>query len=198
MLGCASIVMDKWFEQRSNVAFMDHLLDWLLSEEKAIRIPESMSSSTTLSNRYRPDISAMADMPRFHMQLRKQKPGLEFHTSLHAFRLDVCLRVKQLCEELGVPQTNLSIIAPQFLTPTPALRPAVFPMPGPRVEPPSLELFDLDAEICDQQQQLDRCFDKTESLAGFVEQGGQICNIRGTSPADILFKAFEEIAQYKR
>ena len=197
MLGCASIVMDKWFEQRSNAVFMDHLLDWLLSDAKAIRVPESTSSST-LSNRYRPDISAMADMPRFHMQLRKQKPGLEFCTALHAFDLDVCSRVKRLCEELGVPRTNLSIIAPQFLTPTPALRPAVFPMPGPGVEPPSLELFDLDAEICDRQQHLDRCFHKTESLAGFVEQGGQICHIRGTSPADILFKVFEQIAQYKR
>ena len=71
---------------------------------------------------------------------------------------------RRLYEELGVKHEPLTLIPPQFETPLPALRPAVFPPVLRELPPVKLDLFDLDEQFASEKTRLaqltNKCTDK--------------------------------------
>lgn len=67
-----------------------------------------------------------------------------FDDSLFQFDPSLVPEAMDLYSKLGVRKAPLTLIAPQFEAPLPALQPAVFPPAIREPPPPALELFDLD------------------------------------------------------
>ena len=64
-------------------------------------------------------------------------------------------------KQLNVKHEPLTLITPQFETPLPPLQPAVFPPQFRELEPPKLDLFDLDEQFSSEKvriaQQTNKC-----------------------------------------
>lgn len=70
-----------------------------------------------------------------------------FDDQLFKFDTDLVPEVVALYEKVGVKHELLTLIPPQFEAPLPNLLPAVFPPNLKEMQPPSLELFDLDEQF---------------------------------------------------
>lgn len=105
-------------------------------------------------------------------------------------------------DEMQIEKTPLKLIKPQFETPLPDLRPAVFP-PNFRLPPnPQLELFDLDDAFSSSQTRLiqiaNKCTD--EDLEYYIKECGLALGVESAtkkSAKEILFLIFNRIVQYK-
>lgn len=66
-------------------------------------------------------------------------------------------------EQLNVKHESLTLITPQFETPLPPLQPAVFPPQFRELEPPKLDLFDLDEQFSSEKVRIAQQTNKCES-----------------------------------
>lgn len=66
-------------------------------------------------------------------------------------------------EQLNVKHEPLTLITPQFETPLPPLQPAVFPPQFRELEPPQLDLFDLDEQFSSEKVRIAQQTNKCES-----------------------------------
>ena len=69
-------------------------------------------------------------------------------------------------KELEVKHEQLKLIEPNFETPLPPLRPAIFPPTFRELGPPALDLFDLDDSFSSEQVRLNQLTNKCKSGAG--------------------------------
>ena len=88
-------------------------------------------------------------------------------------------RILDSFQQVGVKHEPLKLIPPQFETPLPALQVAVFPPLFRTLNPPPLELYDLDAEFSSERNRLaqltNRCHDG--DLEYYVVEAGHILGI---------------------
>eukprot|EP00049_Salpingoeca_infusionum_P001491 m.48675 g.48675 ORF g.48675 m.48675 type:complete len:480 (-) comp11053_c0_seq1:205-1644(-) len=114
--------------------------------------------------------------------------------------------VTRAFDELEVKHEQLSLIRPQFETPLPPLQPAVFAPTFMELEPPALDLFDLDACFSSQQVRLNQLTNKCndDDLEYFVRECGEIMGItHRIDPAKrdgkhILAFALSQLIEFKK
>jgi intraflagellar transport protein 52 len=82
------------------------------------------------------------DLPRDHTRL--------FEKKLFSINFNLVPESLRLFKQLNIKHEPLSLIPPTFETPMLGLVPAVFPPILAELNPPRLELFDLDDEFSDQ------------------------------------------------
>ena len=119
-----------------------------------------------------------------------------------------CFQVIDAYKDLKVEHEPLTLIPPEFETPLPHCQPAVFPPTFREVEPPALELFNLDEEFSSTRSRLATAYNKCteEDLQYFIEESGDICSvldkIGSNAPEDrpkkILEYIFKQIVAFKK
>ncbi len=114
-------------------------------------LEQSIKNEPELSEYHHvPDITALADRLRSCLQ-ECDELGKDFRNhvneKMYKFDNDLIPETMELYKTLNVKHEPLTLIPPQFETPMPALQAAVFPPSLKELPPPSLELFDLDAQF---------------------------------------------------
>ncbi|CAD6193238.1 unnamed protein product [Caenorhabditis auriculariae] len=107
-----------------------------------------------------------------------------FDASLSSFDLSMWPRVLRSYQELRVPAEQLSLIVPQFEVPLPPLEPAVFPPNFQELQPPQLELFDLDELFSSPEKRLSQLANKCEEsdIEYFIREAGEITGVSNQLP----------------
>ncbi|VUZ41432.1 unnamed protein product, partial [Hymenolepis diminuta] len=129
-----------------------------------------------------------------------------FDQKLYAFDTSLVPKVLEAYEKLGVKHEPLTLITPEFETPLPPLQPAVFPPIFSKLEPPPLELFDLDEEFSSEKTKLaieaNKCTD--DDLEYFILHCGAVCGISQKlaefqrTARNILEQTLVELVEFKK
>jgi intraflagellar transport protein 52 len=108
-------------------------------------------------------------------------------------------------ERLGLKHELLTLVPPIFEVPQPPLQPATFPPAFREIQPPQLELFDLDDAFTSTEQRLaqltNRCAEQELDL--FVREAGELIGIgkhvtaRERGAKRVLERVLREIMHYK-
>lgn len=190
--------MDTWIDQEGNYDYIDQLFSWLTAETPTIPKELCNASLPSTSQKLTSDLRMLAEIPKYCPGIKTTIEATQFDWSLFQFDFRHVSEVEKLRAEVNIVETELSIIAPQFLTPTRQLKPAHFRIEGPHLNHPPLELFNLDEVVQDKTTQLDRLYRKTKNLIAFVEQAGSICQLEASRPQEVVLKALDQIVSYKK
>lgn len=127
-----------------------------------------------------------------------------FNQELFKFDTNLVPEVKTLFKDIDVKHEPLTLIPPTFETPMPSLEPAVFPPSLKELDPPNLELFDLDEQFANENIKLaqltNKCSD--EDIDYYVRQCGDVLGVSKhvadmENPKAILHYVFMELVKFK-
>lgn len=209
VLGSVRIFEDDFLELEKNKQVADTLIKWLLStsdcdltfekgEEPEIGEYHHVPHTQGLAMNLKSCLQENDPLPRDFTQL--------FDGSLFKFDTDLIPEAVKLYDALGVKHEPLTLIPPQFETPMPDLKPAVFPPCLREPPPPALDLFDLDEQFASERVRLaqltNKCTD--EDLDFYIRQAGDILGVNRQLGADqrsakhILEFMFKELVGFKK
>lgn len=105
-------------------------------------------------------------------------------------------------KKMDVVKEPLTLIPPTFETPMPQLEPAVFPPSLKELDPPNLELFDLDDHFANEKIKLAQLTNKYTDIDYFVRQCGDTLGLSNhvadmENPKAILHYVFMELVKFK-
>lgn len=208
VLGSVRMFDDDFLETEKNRQVVDTLIRWLLKlgdcdlsypygEEPELNDYHHIPHTQGLAMNLRSCLQENETLPRDFTQL--------FDDTLFKFDTDLIPEAVKLYHQLGVKHETLTLIPPQFETPMPALKPAVFPPCLREPPPPSLDLFDLDEQFASERVRLaqltNKCTD--DDLDFYIRQAGDILGVtqklgeRRTSK-HILEFIFKELVGFKK
>lgn len=154
-----------------------------------------------------PDITSLADKLRSCLQESDDLPKdftTLFNEKLFKFDTDLIPQALELYKNVGVKHEPLTLIPPQFETPMPALQAAVFPPTLKDLQPPSLELYDLDEQFASEKIKLaqltNKCSD--DDIEYYVKECGNVLGVSSQinepdDPKAVLSYIFQEIVKYR-
>jgi intraflagellar transport protein 52 len=180
VLGSAEMFSDTYINKENNADVLTGIIKLLTREYD---MPHASDDAPEYGEEIQvPDTEALAERIQSCLQETEELPldfTAMFSKSLFSYNMDLLPEAVQLHERLGVKHEQLSLIPPTFEVPHPPLQPAVF-LPKMRdLEPPSLDLFDLDQEFASDKIQLaqltNKCTD--EDLEYFVQSAGESLSV---------------------
>eukprot|EP00803_Ostreobium_quekettii_P007548 evm.model.scf_2008.2 EVM.evm.TU.scf_2008.2 scf_2008:8770-11280(+) len=206
VLGSAKIFDDKWIDKEDNSKLMDFFFRWLKPKSKVVLDPHDAEDPNVAEVQHIPDIESLAERLQCCLQEEDELP--KDWTRLiddRLFQFDTSLvpEAMALYDRLGVKKAPLTLIAPQFESPLPPLRPAVFPPAIRELDPPALELFDLDEHFSDEQTKLAIVTNKcsgADDLEYYIRECSRILGLDaevGASPKGVLEEVFRRLVRYK-
>ncbi|CAK9210971.1 unnamed protein product [Sphagnum troendelagicum] len=147
VLGSTAIFEDAWLEKEDNAKLFDFLLLWL-THQSSIEVERiNVEELDTGEFEHVPNTEALAGRLRCCLQEAEELPK-DFtklvDDELFQYHTNLIPSVVSLYEQLGVKHMPLTLITPQFETPSPPLQPAVFAPSLREPPPPAVDLFDLD------------------------------------------------------
>ena len=210
VLGSSDIFADAWLEKEENAKLMDILLKWLNhdpdieldardAQEPDVAEPNLLPDTEALSERLRSCLQESEELPRDFTKL--------FDTELFQYDIKLIPESVKAHKHMGLKVEPLSLIPPQFETPLPSLRPAVFPPILREPPPPALDQFDLDEHFASEQLRLaqltNKCTDN--DLEYYIKESGEIMGITQELAEDqrgdaryVLEYLFRRILSYKK
>ncbi|KAK3090664.1 hypothetical protein FSP39_013510 [Pinctada imbricata] len=208
VVGSVHMFHDQYIDKEENSKILDVLIRYLTTDEIKLNPidaedPEVADYSTL------PDIAKLADELKTCLQESEDVPRditTLFDNSL--FKLDTSLvpNAIKAYDQLSVKHEPLTLITPQFETPLPPLTPAVFPPQFRELEPPKLDLFDLDEQFSSEKvriaQHTNKCTD--DDLEYYVRECGDILGVSHNLPQDsrdakhILEYIFAQVVEFKK
>lgn len=124
---------------------------------------------------------------------------------LYSLNSNLLPDIIQSYEELRIKKGPLKLIQPQFETPLPSLKVAVFPPSFRELPPPPLELFDLDEEFASEKIRLAQLTNKCgdDDLAFYVQQASSILGVmisedQKNDPLAILHTMLAQLSEFRR
>ena len=216
VLGSGRMADDEWLDREDNAKVLDFFLRWL-SPGSDLRLYELDAEEPDVGEyEHVPDIAALAERPKACLKdgssgsadFPKDFSQL-FVDQMYATDTDLVPECVDLYGQLGVKKAPLDLIAPHFETPTPALRPAVFPPALRELPPPPLDLFDLEEEFAGEKSKLSALFHRCsggtdEDLKKFIREGARICGVApeegepdATSADAMLSNLFRRMVQFR-
>ncbi|RHY53909.1 hypothetical protein DYB34_002304 [Aphanomyces astaci] len=182
VLGSMHLFSDDWLDKDENSRLQDILFRWLL-KDKEIQFDPVDAEDPDLSDYNRlPDTQALSERLRSCMQEGDELPKdftKLFDNTLFKFDTSLIPDAVAQFKELGVKHEPLSLIPPQFETPLPPLKPAVFPPILREMPPPALDQFDLDEHFASESLRLaqltNKCSD--DDLEYYVKEAAGILGI---------------------
>ncbi|CAK4305901.1 unnamed protein product [Aphanomyces euteiches] len=182
VLGSLHLFSDDWLDKDENSRLQDILFRWLL-KDKEIQLDPLDAEDPDLSDYNRlPDTQALSERLRSCMQEGEELPKdftKLFDNTLFKFDTSLIPDAVALFKELGVKHEPLSLIPPQFETPLPPLKPAVFPPILREPPPPALDQFDLDEHFASESLRLaqltNKCSD--DDLEYYIKESAGILGI---------------------
>ncbi|ORZ35362.1 hypothetical protein BCR44DRAFT_1414734 [Catenaria anguillulae PL171] len=180
------MLSDQYLDKEDNSRIVSVLIDWLTSD--SVQLNNIDANEPELGDyHYLPDMSSLASQPRVCLQDTEEIPKhftRLFDTSLFSLDLSLVPSALQAMNDLRLKHEPLTLIAPQFESPLPALTPAVFPPMLRELPPPPLELFDLDAHLAPpalrMEQLATKCQD--EDLEYYLREAGSVLGIERRLP----------------
>ncbi len=125
-----------------------------------------------------------------------------FNQDLFTFDTNLVPEAISLYKSLDVNHEPLTLIPPTFETPMPSLEPAVFPPSLKELDPPNLELFDLDDHFANQKIKLAQLTNKYTNIDYYIGQCGEVLGMASQvqdmdNPKSILHHVFKELIKFK-
>jgi len=207
-LGSVKMFDDEFLDLEKNKQLLDALVRWLLhtsdcdlsfpyGQEPELSEYHHIPHTQGLAMNLRSCLQENEPLPRDFTRL--------FDDGLFKFDTDLIPEAVKLYEHLAVKHEPLTLIAPQFEMPMPALQPAVFPPCLREPPPPNLDLFDLDEQFASERVRLaqltNKCTD--DDLDFYIRQAGEILGVtrklgEKRTSKHILEYIFKELVGYKK
>lgn len=156
VLGSWQIFSDSYFDSEENAKIFDFILT-IVKNEKTIKpfepekevINENCNNNTCV-----PNIEALSEKLKCCIQESSDISHnflSQFKHNLFEANFNHLPETLELYKRMSIPYAPLKLISPIFETPMLGLTPSVFPPILVDLEPPKLELFDLDDEFANQE-----------------------------------------------
>jgi len=217
VFGSGHCFSDKYIEKEENIKLLEFFLNILSSSSVLPLEPSDIDDTELTEYNLIPDTVRGAERVRVCLQesddfimpgcannLGIIEPNRLIDHKLYSLNSNLLPDVMAAYEELGVKKGPLKLIQPQFETPLPPLKVAVFPPSFRELPPPPLELFDLDEEFASEKiriaQLTNKCGD--DDLAFFIQSAGTILNVpvsidHKNDPKRILHAMLMELSEFK-
>lgn len=218
-VGSGYMFEDKYITEDTNLAIWDYFMALLTTDDINFSAFD-FSNIEINDNKLMPDTIFMAEQPKVCLP-----ESIEFDipidfkdmfdVRLHSINNDLLPDVIACYGHLNVKYEPLKLIKPQFEIPLPLLQLAVFPPAFSELQPPLLELFDLDEAFSSDRLQLtqltNKCLAVSEEnkmsvdekeLEYFVLECGRILKVyndaQAMSAKEVLNVMCTQIVQYKK
>lgn len=126
-----------------------------------------------------------------------------FDSQLFRANFDFVPETLSLYDKLHVKHETLKLIPPVFETPMLGLSPATFPPILVDLEPPRLELYDLDDEFANQEIRLAQLTNKSSNkdLEYYIKESANILGLKDkvntNNPREILLFVLNSVMKFK-
>ena len=156
VLGSWQMFSDSYFDAEENAKVLDFILTMARKDRNAKPFqPEKETvAESPVSRTCVPNIEALSERLKSCIQ---ESPDIsqdflsQFKHKLFEANFSHLPEALDLFTKLSIPYGQLRLISPIFETPMLGLTPSVFPPILVELEPPKLELFDLDDEFANQE-----------------------------------------------
>ncbi|XP_046566785.1 LOW QUALITY PROTEIN: intraflagellar transport protein 52 homolog [Haliotis rubra] len=208
VLGSVHMFHDQYIDKEENSKILDVLVQYLTTEEIKLNAIDAEDPEISDYNQL-PEVAKLAEELKTCLQESDDIPRditTLFDNSL--FKLDTSLVPKAIkgYDQLGCKHESLTLITPQFETPLPPLQPAVFPPNFKELNPPALELFDLDEQFSSEKVRIaqitNKCTD--DDLEYYVRECGDILAVTSKLQPDfrdakhIIEYVFAQVVEFKK
>lgn len=207
VLGSSHIFHDSYIDKEENRKILEVIFKFLTDDTFILNGIDSEDPEISEYN-FIPNINTISDRVKTCLQDSEEIPrdiAKLFDTDLFSLDISHLPKVIRGYDELKIKHEPLPLITPQFETPLPVLKPAVFPPRFYEPEPPSLELFDLDEHFSSETARLaqitNKCTD--DDLEFFIRECGEILGVTRHLPQterdgkSILAYIASRIIEYK-
>lgn len=208
LMGSALTFDDAWIAKEENDTLTTVLFDYanhkvrlnqIDADEPDIIDYHHLPDTASLSERLRVAVEQQEELPRDFTKL----------LSLDTFKLDTdkIPLVMDAYEKVNVKLEPLTLIPPEFQTPLPPVKPAVFGPIHRDPMPPALDLFDLDEEFAPERVRLSQLTNKCkpEDVGFYILQASEVMGVtkklrspRNRDPRSLLDYVFRQVVQYKK
>nr|CCC94501.1 putative intraflagellar transport protein component [Trypanosoma congolense IL3000] len=207
LIGTGLLLEDAWIGKEENDLLATVLFDYMNHHVKLNQID---ADEPDITDYHRvPDIASLSERLRVAVEQQEELPR-DFTKlfQIDTFKLDTDMipKVVEAYEKLNVKQEPLTLIPPEFLTPLPPVKPAVFEPTHRDPMHPALDLFDLDEEFAPDKVRLSQLTNKckAEDVQFYILQAAEILGVtkklrspRNRDPRALLDYVFRHVVQYK-
>ncbi|CAJ1007539.1 hypothetical protein Q4I28_002852 [Leishmania naiffi] len=208
LIGTAQLFDDTWIEKEENSALASVLFDYLNhrlklnqidADEPDITDYHHLPDTASLSERLRVAVEQHEELPRDFTQL--------FELDLFKIDTDKIPDVVDTYSKLSVKVEPLTLIPPEFQTPLPPVKPAVFEAIHRDPPAPGLDLFDLDEEFAPERVRLSQLTNKckADDVEYYILQAAEVMGVtkklrspRNRDPRALLDYVFRQVVDYKK
>uniref|UniRef100_A0A0N5AMB8 Intraflagellar transport protein 52 n=1 Tax=Syphacia muris TaxID=451379 RepID=A0A0N5AMB8_9BILA len=210
VVGSVQMFTDTYVDKEKNLKIWDFIVKFVTED---IKMNELDSSDPDITDKhYIPNHIQLSEQVKVCLQECDFDTGESsnfmnlFDTSLYSIDLSKWAKAIRTYEEVGLDHEPLSLIVPQFQVPLPPLEPAVFPPEFGELEPPKLELFDLDEMFATTETRIARLANKCgeSDCEYFLKEAAEILDIThnlstdNRDPKRILEYILVQIAEFKK
>jgi intraflagellar transport protein 52 len=209
VLVCGSLRMfdDEFIKAEDNTKVLNGIMRFLGNNDTQLSDVNKKEENDTVDYVRVANTPALAGRVRSWLQESEELPKdftLMFNQDLFKFDTHLVPEAVKLYKELDVKHEPLTLIPPTFETPMPSLEPAVFPPSLKELDPPNLELFDLDEHFANEKIKLaqltNKCTD--EDIEYYIKQAGDTLGVSKyvadmENPKAILHYVFTELIKMK-
>lgn len=208
LIGTAQLFEDAWIDKEENstlasviVDYLDHKLklNQIDADEPDITDYHHLPDTASLSERLRVAVEQHEELPRDFTQL----------FDLETFKIDTdrIPDVVDTYQKLSIKLEPLTLIPPEFQTPLPPVKPAVFDAIHRDPAPPGLDLFDLDEEFAPERVRLSQLTNKckADDVEYYILQAAEVMGVtkklrspRNRDPRALLDYVFRQVVDYKK
>ncbi|KAK4475583.1 hypothetical protein MN116_000860 [Schistosoma mekongi] len=208
VVGSAAMFSDSYINKEDNFKIFEFLFKYIT--QKSITLNSIDAEEPELETYYQvPDITCLSSNLKSCLQESDELPqdaNNYFNQDLFCMKTNLVPKAIQAYEKLRVKHEPLSLISPQFETPLPPVRPAVFPPNFREPNPPALELFDLDEQFSTPKARLAQVTNKCneDDLEYYIRECGDILGVSQKLSTDkitsrtIMEVIFNELVEFKK
>ncbi|ESL10132.1 intraflagellar transport protein component [Trypanosoma rangeli SC58] len=208
LIGSGLVMEDTWLGKEENELLTTVLFDYMYHRVKLNQIDADEPDITDYN--HVPDTASLSERLRVAVEQQEELPR-DFTKlfQMETFKLDTDIipDVIEAYNKLNVKQEPLTLIPPEFLTPLPPVKPAVFEPTHRDPMAPALDLFDLDEEFAPEKVRLSQLTNKCkpEDVQFYILQAAEILGVtkrlrspRNRDPRALLDYVFRQVVHYKK
>ncbi|XP_077386807.1 intraflagellar transport protein 52 homolog isoform X1 [Festucalex cinctus] len=206
--GSCQMFSDQFIDKEENSKILGVVLQWLMTDNIHLNQIDAEDPEIT-DYTMLPHIGCLSEQLTQYFQEGDENPR-DFTSlldvSFFGLSTDTLPQVLSVYKHLNVKDEPLQLIAPQFETPLPPLKLAVFPPILSDLSPPTLDLFDLDEAFSSEKVRLaqltNKCTD--DDLEFYIRKCGEILGVTPKLDKDqqdakhILEHIFFQVAEFKK
>lgn len=204
VMGSWQLLSDNYIDKEENGKIIDFILKVIT--ENSFEVDTDLVVSDFETRKTVPNVEAMSERLKCAIQESSDISTNfinRFDCSLYRLNFDLLPEALRLYPRLGLKKENLGLIPPIFETPMLGLTPAVFPPILVELEPPQVQLFDLDDEFANQETKLAQLTNKSSNkdLEFYISEAGNILGLKDKvntqNPKEVLLYVMNSIMRFK-